>query len=234
MLTLLSIVGGALSEELGWRSCLWFTTIYGVVLWLLLLFCLPETLKTIIPVAVIAATEGDGPVRPTLSRTSTRQSVALKSKKYATILRRWFLDPLAIILNLRIPAVAMVVYYASITFGSLYVLNISVQQTFGAEPYGYSTIIVGLLYIPNSMGYFLASLFGGRWVDKIMHREAKKAGRYDEKGKLIFHPEDRMRENAWLGAIMFPAALIWYGWTAEKHIFWLVPVSFLLPSSLWR
>lgn len=226
------IVGGALAQGLGWRACMWFTTIYGLILWVCLLFFLPETLKSVTPASAIAASsdEKQEGARPTLSRTSTRQSVALKSKRYVVILRRWFIDPLAIILNLRIPAVALVVYYASITFGSLYVLNISVQQTFDSEPYGFSTIIVGLLYIPNSLGYFLASLLGGKWVDRIMHREAKKAGRYDDQGKLIFRPEDRLRENAWLGAIMFPCALIWYGWSARFGVFWLVPVSFPLPS----
>lgn len=219
------IIGGALTQGLGWRSCMWFTTIYGGLLWFFLLFFLPETLKDTVSPAVIAATsEKDTNTRPALSRTSTRQSVALKSKRYVSVLRRWFVDPLTIVLNLRIPAVALVVYYASITFGSLYVLNISVQQTFDSEPYKFSTIIVGLLYIPNSLGYFLASIFGGKWVDKIMAREAKKANRYDEHGHLVYRPEDRLRENAWLGAIMFPLALIWYGWTADKGTIWIVPM----------
>jgi hypothetical protein len=61
-------------------------------------------------------------------------------------------------------------------------------------------------------------------MDNIMQREAKKANRYDEKGRLIYRPEDRMRENAWLGAFLYPAALIWYGWTVDKGVFWLVPV----------
>lgn len=57
-----------------------------------------------------------------------------------------------------------------------------------------------------------------------MAREAKRAGRYDEKGKLMYIPEDRMRENAWIAAFLYPAALVWYGWTSEKGIFWVVPL----------
>jgi hypothetical protein len=85
-------------------------------------------------------------------------------------------------------------------------------------------LIIGLLYIPNSAGYLLASVFGGRWIDKIMHREARKAGRYDEKGRLELRPEDRMQENAWMAAILWPASLIWYGWTAEKGVLWICPM----------
>ena len=116
------------------------------------------------------------------------------------------------------------VYYASITFGSLYLLNISLETTFSAPPYNFSRIIVGLTYIPGAVGYVLASFFGGKWTDSIMAREARRAERYDARGKLMYRPEDRMRENAWIAAILYPGALIWYGWTAERHIFWLVPL----------
>ena len=97
-------------------------------------------------------------------------------------MKRIFLDPLKIILYLRFPAVAITVYYAAITFGSLYLLNISLETTFAKPPYNFTTVEVGLTYIPNSIGYMLASLFGGKWTDSIMAREARRANRYDEKG----------------------------------------------------
>lgn len=134
-------------------------------------------------------------------------------------------DPLRVILFLRFKPVLLTVYYSAITFGSLYVLNISVQYTFERQPYHFPTVIIGLLYIPNSLGYISASLLGGRWMDYIMKREALRAKRIDEHGKLIFRPEDRMRENAWLGAFIYPVALMWYGWSADKGVFWLCPVS---------
>jgi multidrug resistance protein len=221
------ILGGVLTQELGWRSSQWALAIFGALLIFFILFCLPETLATRKPLLQEAEAEVQNDIsekpsndltRPQLGRTTTTQSVAIKSKTYLSVLRRAFLDPLRIILYLRFPAVAICVAYASITFGSLYMLNISVQRTFSDAPYNYSVIIVGLLYIPNSMGYFIASLFGGRWVDNIMHREARKAGRFDERGRLKFIPEDRMQENAWLGALIFPAALIMYGWTARYGV----------------
>ena len=147
--------------------------------------------------------------RPPLSRTSTREVVQQRSKKYAKIARMLFLDPLKVIVYLKHPPVFLSIYYASVTFGSLYVLNISITYTFEREPYDYSTLIVGLLYIPNSIGYIIASLLGGRWMDRIMKREAVKARRVGSDGRLIYLPEDRMRENAWVGAAIYPAALIW-------------------------
>jgi hypothetical protein len=177
----------------------------------------------------VPVTTTAGGASPTLSRTSTRERLKKKTKKYTRMARMVFLDPLKIVLWLRFPAVVLTVYYAAVTFGSLYVLNVSIQDTFGKAPYNFSTLILGLLYIPNSLGYVLASIFGGRWMDFIMKREAVKAKRIGEDGKLIYRPEDRMRENAWLGAMLYPAAMVWYGWTAEKGVYWIVPVSHPFP-----
>ncbi|KAH9821978.1 Major Facilitator Superfamily (MFS) transporter [Teratosphaeria destructans] len=224
------IIGGALAQGLGWRSAQYFMAIFGACLCAIILFFLPETLRkrrslaaeaeaeTEHDLAINVATSGKS-TRSPLTRTPTKQSVHVKSRKYWALFRRAFVDPLRIILYLQFPAVAISVYYSTVTFASLYILNISVQQTFAAGPYNYSALIVGLLYLPSSFGYFLASIFGGRWVDKIMHREARKAERYDPKsGKLLFRPEDRMKENAWLGAVLWPCALVWYGWSADYGV----------------
>ncbi|PCG99570.1 Major facilitator superfamily domain, general substrate transporter [Penicillium occitanis (nom. inval.)] len=215
------IIGGALAQKWGWRSTMWFMVIFGGIVWVLILFGLPETLAVRkSPILQEPATE------ISLERSTSRVSskVAQNSAKVLKTLKVTLVDPLSIILYLRFIPIALTIYYAAITFGSLYVLNISIQETFGAAPYNFSTLILGLLYIPNSLGYLLASLFGGRWMDKIMHREAVKAGRLDEKGRPIYIPEDRMKENAWLGACIYPAALLMYGWTVEYHVHWIVPM----------
>jgi len=100
----------------------------------------------------------------------------MKTKKVAKVFKRCIIDPLSVLMYLRFPAVLITVYLASITFGSLYMLNIAIQQTFSEKPYNFSVIILGLLYIPSSLGYLAASVLGGRWSDYIMHREARAAG----------------------------------------------------------
>ncbi|KAJ5779609.1 Major facilitator superfamily domain general substrate transporter [Penicillium paradoxum] len=217
------IFGGLLAQRWGWRSTLWFLSAFGALTLIFILFALPETLTVHKPVLPAIDDEGDLAINRSLSRVSSRQ-VARSTARWLKTLKMVFIDPLKIILYLRFLPVLLTVYYASITFGSLYVLNISVESTFGSAPYNFSTIIVGLMYIPNSLGYMVASIFGGKWMDSIMQREAKKANRYDEKGRLILRPEDRMRENAWAGALLYPAGLIWYGWAAEKGVYWLVPM----------
>lgn len=220
------IIGGALSQALGWQSTMWALAIYGGVILLLLVFCLPETLsapKFLPATAVVAPADRDHNDEG-LTRTKTTESVKKNTKKAAGLFKQLIVDPLSILLYLRFPPVAITVYYAAITFGSLFALNISVQAAYSADPYRFSPSILGLMYIPSGTGYILASLLGGRWLDYIMAREARKAGRYDECGNLALLPEDRMRENAWLAATVYPASLIFYGWTVQNGVFWFVPV----------
>ena len=208
------IIGGALSQDLGWRSTMWFLTGYGGIILVLIIFCLPETL----------AVKNQQPLRPTTTRESTASSViSVHAKRSADFLRRIFLNPFRVIAMLRFPPILLTVIWAAVTFGSLYVVNISIQNAYSNPPYSFQMIIVGLFYIPASVGYILASIFGGRWIDYIMIRQARKAERYDSRGRLIYLPEERFAENAWTAGTMYPLALIFYGWTIQKGLHWVVP-----------
>lgn len=218
------IFGGALTETWGWRSTQWFRAIYGGVLFILLLLCLPETLTRQTPVAEQPASGAGISSEYGSADQSNLPTVQQKSKKVALNLKRFFIDPLKILGYLRFPAVAITVYIGSVTFGSLYMLNIAIQKTFEEAPYEFSEVIVGLTYIPGSLGYIVAGLVGGKWSDAIMHREARTASRSDESGKVILQPEDRMKENVLFAAAIYPASLLWFGWTAEKGVHWIVPL----------
>lgn len=212
------IVGGALAQAFGWQSTMWFLAIFGLIITVLLLFLLPETLaqkpEVIIPVE---------PQTQELKRMRTTDSVKVHTKKTAANIKRFLFDPLKVLLFLRFPPVLITVIIAAVAFGALFVQNISIQQKFSAPPYSFPKLIVGLMYIPSGLGYFVTSFFGGKWIDSIMAREARKANRYDSKGRLILLPEDRMRENMWLASVFYPLGLLMFGWTLEKGIMWIAP-----------
>lgn len=210
------LIGGALSESLGWKACMYFLAVFGLVIWVMVFLFLPETLAK-------RNIDLPAPAMQSLQRMSTRESAKMQTKQAATKTKRFLLDPLKVLLMLRFPPVLITVLVAAIAFGALFISNISIQHNFSAPPYNYSQIIVGVLYLPPGVGYFLAAFFGGKWLDKIMAREARKANRYDEDGKLIYLPEDRMRENMWLANTIYPAGLLLFGWTLNFGIFWFVP-----------
>lgn len=220
------LIGGFLSQRWGWRATQWFLVIYGAVALCLLLFALPETTKDrrVLPEEKTQELRGNS----VHDKESTHISASRQRSHTQQILhtiRRLFFDPLKITLLLRHLPIFFTAYYAALAFGSLYVMNISVQGVFAKPPYNFSTSKIGLLYLPVGLGFLISALFGGKWGDRIMARQARKKNRYDQSGNLLLHPEDRMMENAWLAAIGFPISMVWYGWTSDKGVFWIVPVS---------
>lgn len=156
------ILGGILAESFGWQATMWALVIYGGVLWVFLLFCLPETLARRERQPSPPDAAGASGSAPALIRTRTTESVKKNSKKAASLLKQFFIDPLSVLLYLRFPPVALTVYYAAITFGVLFGLNISIQSAYASAPYNFSQLYVGLCFIPNAVGYIITSLFGGK------------------------------------------------------------------------
>ena len=216
------IIGAALDSRWGWRSTQWFLFAYGLAVWAAMVFLLPETLTKY----------KVSPKVPMVTNRSGAQQ-ALTYLQRAKALIYVLVSPLLSVRLLRHVPILIVVFYTSITFASNYLLNISVQGVFSQPPYEWSVIIVGLTYIPSSVGAAAGAIFGGRWTDDCMKRGAKKAGRIDATtGKPIYHTQDRISENFWVAAIMYPSALLWYGWTARGNEFWAVPVSALFRAPM--
>ena len=212
------VLGGVLTEGLGWRSTMWFITIYALVMVLMILLLLPETLAP-------RGRDESTPLTPELSRVSTTQSAKLQTKKVLSWIKRYLIDPFKVLALLRFPPVLITVMIAAIAFGALFVMNIATQQGFSSSPYRFNELTIGLVYIAPGTGYVIGSVFGGRWIDQIMKREARKAGRYDDRGKLIYLPEDRMKENAWVANTVYPLSLLWFGWSLYHGLHFMVPLS---------
>ncbi|ANB13305.1 Qdr3p [Sugiyamaella lignohabitans] len=127
-----------------------------------------------------------------------------------------FLRPLKAFKFLKYPPVPLSMVYSSYCFFTLYFLNIGIESLYSSQPYMYKSIIIGLLYIPNSVGYVISSIGNGYWSDYVIDRSIKKHGR------VI--PEARLSESVYLAAVIFPLSLVLFGWAGHFKTFWLVPL----------
>ncbi|KAJ5804113.1 uncharacterized protein N7518_000416 [Penicillium psychrosexuale] len=197
------IIGGALTMRWSWRSTQWFMVIYSWAVFALMVLFMPETATNLEE-----------------NRAKHRNDATSPGKKALYFL----LKPMEASKLLRYPPILITVYYTSIVFATYYLICVSIEDTFALPPYSWSSILVGVAYIPGGLGLLFGAIVGGRWQDYIMTRTARKEGQYNDMGDLILHPVDRIGENCLLAGILFPGALLWWGWTADKHEFWLVPL----------
>lgn len=85
------------------------------------------------------------------------------------------------------------------------------------ENYGFSTSIVGLVYIGLGVGMLVGLLGLGASSDPLMRKLAAK----HNNGKL--KPEYRLPLLMYAGPTI-PVGLFIYGWTAQYEIHWIVPL----------
>lgn len=147
-------------------------------------------------------------------------SLTLKEK-----LNWLFLRPLKTFKFLKYQPVALTILYGSICFTVLYFLNVGLETLYSSEPYNFSSIYVGLTYIPNSLGYVISSVVAGRYSDYVVRKEKKLLG--------YFNAESRFAEHVYIAMVIYPISIIFFGWTAYYKVHWVVPLvaSFLFGLS---
>ena len=234
------LAGGAIVERWGWKGTQWFMVIIASVILVLILFLLPETLreeeipsfqkvptktneqeKVEAPLdRVLTGTEENVPdLTPNTATTALQEfNMASRSRKAFLLLVR----PLKSVKFLAYPPVLLAISYNGFCYFCLYCLNVSIESLYTEAPYNFSSVIVGLMYMPNTLGYIVSSVLSGRYSDMIVRRvKAANNG--------VFIPEARFAANVFMGAVMYPLALILFGWTAQYHVFWFIPLigSFL-------
>ncbi|KAI2725070.1 hypothetical protein CBS147333_9588 [Penicillium roqueforti] len=182
------IIGGALTMRWSWRSTQWFMAIYNWAVFAVMVLFIPEMATNLEE-----------------NRDKHRNDAISPGKKALYFL----LKPMEATKLLQYPPILITVYYTSIVFATYYLICVSIEDTFAFLPYSWSSILVGVAYIPGGLGLLFGAIVGGRWQDYIMTRTARKEGRYNDKGELILHPVDRLGENCLLAGVLFPGALLW-------------------------
>ena len=100
----------------------------------------------------------------------------------------------------------------AVAYGTLYLLFTTISEVFESR-YGIVRN-VGLVYLGIGAGQFIGLFAFGAASDMIVKRMAKN-------GEM--KPEYRLPPMV-PGGLMIPIGLLIYGWTAERHVFWFVPM----------
>lgn len=115
------IIGGALTDRFGWRGTQWFLAIYGVVVLLMMTFCLPETLREKQQQRETVSEKNPAENNTGLERNISHISAQAgkKGKEWALTAKHILVDPLKSLKYLRFPPVLLTVGYSSMTFTCL-------------------------------------------------------------------------------------------------------------------
>ncbi|KAH9939879.1 major facilitator superfamily domain-containing protein [Amylocystis lapponica] len=106
--------------------------------------------------------------------------------------------------------------YMALMYGIYYLMFATFPQLF-SDVYHFSTGIEGLAYIGLGLGFMIATVVGASVADQIYKNLAQT--RNGGVGK----PEYRIPALIF-GSLFVPIGIFWYGWSAQAHIHWIMPI----------
>ncbi|KAI8961163.1 major facilitator superfamily domain-containing protein [Daldinia sp. FL1419] len=210
------VAGGFLSNAKGWRWTFWLLTIIGGFLSVLMVFSLKESYAPVIlekKAAKLRKETGNDLLRSKLD-------AGLSPKDY---FKRGIIRPFKMLFLS--PIIAITSLYMAVTYGYLYLMFTTMTEVFQGY-YGFSTSIVGLAFIGLGVGSLSGILAFSATSDRYIQKKAAEA---DAKAQATGQPKGGMKPEYRLpllpvGALLIPAGLFIYGWTAEYRIHWIVPI----------
>ncbi|KAI1356669.1 MFS general substrate transporter [Xylaria sp. FL0043] len=221
------VIGGSLTQTLGWRSIFWFLAILQGTHMLVIMLFTPETQRNIVG-------NGSGRCRGVYwSIPYMLQSQAVKKSRVDIKRpRRYYPNPLACLPILRNrDSLTIVVMYA-IT----YAVKLTLQTSLGAQAlqiYQLNYLDGGLIYLPSGVAGGIGSYMTGRFLDRN-YRKAKEqlfgASNSDPSNHL---PKTTLIKSRLKGiyvlVIVTAAGTLGYGWAlaTRAHISIMLILQFL-------
>jgi multidrug resistance protein len=209
-------IGGFISQRVGWR---W-------VYWVLLCACGVVSTGNLIlnsetnPVVLIRRKTEK--LRKGMDRADLQSAYNigknLQANRKRMILAQGISRPLRMLFGSLM--LLLLALYLAFVFGLLYLL-FTTLTTLYITVYRWPIEFCGLAYLGMGVGFLCGMVVVARTSDATVIRLTKA-------NNGVFEPEFRLA-SCLMFALFIPISFFWYGWTADKHVHWIVPIIGLMP-----
>jgi MFS family permease len=211
------IIGGLLTEYLGWRSIFWFLTIFSTALFSVYFIFVPETARSVV---------GNGSIPPSRLFMTPFQHLEHKrqpmpeSEVGRTTIKvaRKRLNPFAALTILGEKEGGETLGFGALMYGGYFMIltTLPVQVT---ERFGFNAAQTGLCYLPIFLGALGSRWVAGRLLDWNFRRHATRLGieiSKDRQQELDDLPIEAARLQVCIPMIYTTClCVVAYGWTME-------------------
>lgn len=206
------IIGGALAGSLGWRSIFWFLTAYNAFLLVLVVFLVPETLRSVIGNGARAPSQRMARFPLTLyQRYTTVKWDADKVPQQNPAPKR--IDVLAPLQILASKMAAPIIIFYSIYFTVWQMCVTSMSALFTAR-YGLTVTQTGLTFIALGMGSIIGTLITGKIMNRDYRRLQEKYENDASDGRIF--PLERARLSPVPVYVSVQClSILLFGWTVQ-------------------
>ncbi|KAH9883287.1 MFS general substrate transporter [Xylariomycetidae sp. FL2044] len=201
-------IGGALSQNLGWRSIFWFLVIFSSACFVMILLFLPETMRNLV---------GNGSIQPpgNLVYNAIVPLVATLNGKMTLV----SLNPFKLLV---FPDIVMTLTYTGIVYAVNYTITSTISSSFAATYPFLSETLLGICYLSTGIGMILGSTINGKLLDydyarlKREHaRHVQESGPLGDDGEVSFPVERARLRMVPLLLLVFVASVVGWGWCIQ-------------------
>jgi multidrug resistance protein len=161
------VVGGLLSQYLGWRSVFWFLAIFAGAFLAPFVLLFPETARAIVGNGSIPPSKWNIPLLSLFKARKEPQPEDLDRPKLR------FPNPIRTLSIVFQKDIAIILIANAILFAGFYDVTASIPSIYN-ELYGLNDLHIGLCYVPFGLGATVASIATGKLLDFNYSRLAKQ------------------------------------------------------------
>ncbi|KAI1614907.1 major facilitator superfamily domain-containing protein [Exophiala viscosa] len=208
------VLGGALSEGLGWRSIFWFLTISAAACFAMIALLLPETLRNLV---------GNGSIAPpNVLHHAWWKVIRVGTLKPMTDSGMVAGRPSPNVLKLLVyPDVLLTLFYTGVVYAVNYTITATISSSFANIYPELSTTSIGLCYLATGGGMILGSSLTGKLLDLEYVRIKKRrnrCGAESDEARIGFPIEKARLRLMPILLIIFLGCVISWGWCLKKRI----------------
>lgn len=229
--SLAPILGGVLSQYLGWKSIFWFLTIFSTIYFIPLMLFFPETCRNVV---------GDGTVPPPKWNQSITGVIREKKRiqdgtpvdpvqqAYVTEnYRMRFPNPLSTLVIIADKEAGLILFSTGLVIMCFYAIGTGVPSQYH-DIYNFTDLELGFVFLPMSIGTLVSSFTTGKIVDWNYRRHARRLGfpvQRNRQQDLSGFPIEKARLQVALPLLYVGVTgIISYGWALHYEANLAVPL----------
>lgn len=218
------VIGGLLSQFLGWRSVFWFLTIFAGAFMVPFVLFFPETARAIVGNGSVPPPRWNLPLVRWFKSRKTAPPVDISRPKLR------FPNPIRTLAIVFQKDVGIILFANAILFAGFYDVTASIPSIYN-ELYDLNDLEIGLCYIPFGLGATVASIVTGKMLDLNYRRTAKllNVSLHETLSRNLAHfPIEKARLQVALPLLTLGACtVIAFGWCLDYGVHLAAPTTIL-------